>query len=307
MLQGKLEAICISETRGTPKKSIAKAMLRENYGIVGDAHAGNWHRQVSLLSRSRIAAFAARGVPLTDGIFGENLIVSGIDCSRLPVGTRLRLGDAMLEVTQIGKECHSHCAIYDTVGDCIMPREGIFAKVLQGGEIIPDMTISVPYRVGIVTASDRCAAGERQDESGRVLAELLPEERYTTVSYTVLPDEKAALTQEFIRLCDEMHCDLVLTTGGTGFSPRDITPEATQAVAERQACGIAEAIRLHSLEKTPRAMLSRGTAVLRGSTLIVNLPGSVKAVRECMEILIPTVEHGLDVLRGQVNDCGGIQ
>ena len=130
---GKITAICVSERKGTQKHYIEQAELKVDHGIVGDAHAGNWHRQVSLLNKEKIDAFKARGAKINDGAFGENIIVEGIDFRTLPVGTRYRSGDVLLEMTQIGKECHDHCAIYAAMGDCIMPREGVFCKVLQGG------------------------------------------------------------------------------------------------------------------------------------------------------------------------------
>lgn len=127
--------MCISEKRGTQKKNIEKVRLIENFGLEGDAHGGNWHRQVSLLSYEKVRVFEEKGISVEDGAFGENLLVEGFDFKTLPVGTRFRCGDALLEMTQIGKECHSHCEIYQAVGDCIMPREGVFARVLHGGEI----------------------------------------------------------------------------------------------------------------------------------------------------------------------------
>lgn len=132
---GKIMAVCISEKRGTQKKNIDKVRLIENFGLEGDAHGGNWHRQVSLLSYEKVRAFEEKGISVEDGAFGENLLVEGFDFKTLPVGTRFRCGEALLEMTQIGKECHSHCEIYQAVGDCIMPREGVFARVLHGGEI----------------------------------------------------------------------------------------------------------------------------------------------------------------------------
>lgn len=132
---GKIMAVCVSEKRGTQKKNIEKVRLIENFGLEGDAHGGNWHRQVSLLSYEKVLAFEEKGISVEDGAFGENLLVEGFDFKTLPVGTRFRCGDALLEMTQIGKECHSHCEIYQAVGDCIMPREGVFARVLHGGEI----------------------------------------------------------------------------------------------------------------------------------------------------------------------------
>ena len=132
---GKLIAINISEKRGTEKKEIQEAQLVTDFGIAGDAHAGKWHRQVSLLSFEKIEDFKARGARIENGAFGENLIVSGFDFKTLPLGTRFQIGDALLEMTQIGKQCHSHCAIYQRMGECIMPKEGVFAVVLKGGTI----------------------------------------------------------------------------------------------------------------------------------------------------------------------------
>ena len=126
-------ALCISEKKGTEKVNAGEAEFIENYGIKGDAHAGNWHRQVSLLSYEKIEEFNNKGASVKFGAFGENIVVKGIDLAKLPIGTRLRIGEILLEVTQIGKKCHDRCHIYYTVGDCIMPREGIFSKVLKGG------------------------------------------------------------------------------------------------------------------------------------------------------------------------------
>jgi len=132
---GKVIAVCISEKRGTQKKNIKEAVLIENFGIENDAHAGDWHRQVSLLSYDRVEEFRAKGADVDDGAFGENILVEGIDFKILPVGTFFRCGDVVLELTQVGKQCHSHCEIYHKVGDCIMPREGVFTKVIKGGKI----------------------------------------------------------------------------------------------------------------------------------------------------------------------------
>lgn len=132
---GRIMAVCTSENKGTQKKRTAEGHFIKEYGIEGDAHAGKWHRQVSLLSYETIEAFKARGAEVLDGAFGENVIVSGIDLIHLPVGTRLRCGDILLEVTQIGKECHSHCEIFKKMGECIMPSNGIFTRVLHGGRM----------------------------------------------------------------------------------------------------------------------------------------------------------------------------
>lgn len=132
---GKILAVCISEKKGTQKKNIHEGEFIEDWGIKNDAHGGKWHRQVSLLSYEKIEAFRAKGAEVKEGDFGENLIVEGFDLASLPVGTRLRCGDVVLGLTQIGKECHHGCAIFQKMGECIMPREGVFAKVLRGGLI----------------------------------------------------------------------------------------------------------------------------------------------------------------------------
>lgn len=132
---GKIRAVCISREKGTAKSSVGRALAIEDFGLENDAHAGKWHRQVSLLPYEEIEKFKAEGAPVTDGSFGENLITEGLKLRELPLGTRLRAGGALLEVTQIGKECHSRCAIGRAMGRCIMPEEGIFARVLAGGVI----------------------------------------------------------------------------------------------------------------------------------------------------------------------------
>lgn len=142
-MKGTVSAVCISEKKGTAKRPVERATLRYGHGLVGDAHAGGWHRQVSLLFGEKIRAFNEAGGTVVDGDFGENIVVDGIDLARLPVGTRLRVGSALLEVTQIGKECHNHCQIYTRVGDCIMPREGIFARVLEDGEVAAGDSVEV--------------------------------------------------------------------------------------------------------------------------------------------------------------------
>lgn len=132
---GVIKGICISDIRGIQKKEVGTACLVEDWGLQEDAHAGHWHRQVSLLSFEKIEEFRKRGANVDFGAFGENIIVEGYDFKTLPIGTRFRCGTALLEMTQIGKECHSHCEIYKIMGDCIMPREGVFTKVLEGGPI----------------------------------------------------------------------------------------------------------------------------------------------------------------------------
>jgi MOSC domain-containing protein YiiM len=140
---GVIKAVCVSEKKGERKTPVASIELRENHGIVGDAHAGDWHRQVSLLASESIDKMRALGLDVDSGDFAENITTTGIDLVSLPIGTRLQIGDAVMEVTQIGKECHNRCAIYDQAGDCVMPKEGIFAKVITAAVVKPGEMIQV--------------------------------------------------------------------------------------------------------------------------------------------------------------------
>lgn len=307
---GKIIAVCTSERKGIQKHDVHTAHFSVNWGIDGDAHAGRWHRQVSLLSADKIEAFNQRGANVVPGAFGENLVVDGFDFRALPVGTLLRCGDVLLEMTQIGKECHSHCEIYKKMGECIMPREGVFARVITPGTISVGDEMSIekreghfPWQAAVITLSDKGAAGERKDESGPAVAKRLREAGYAVVEELLIPDDAAALKLELARLCDQRRLDLILTTGGTGCSARDTTPEATLAVADRNVPGIAEAMRAASMKITPHAMISRAASVIRGKTLIINLPGSPKACMENMDVFMDTIPHAMGLLRNEVHDC----
>lgn len=307
---GEIKAICISEKRGIQKREIPEAEIQVGWGIQEDAHGGNWHRQISLLGFEKIEEFRAKGAEVAFGAFGENLIVEGYDLRKLPVGSKFKIGEVILELTQIGKECHSHCEIYKQMGDCIMPREGVFTQVIQGGHIKKGDAVELilpeadrPYTAAVITMSDQGALGQREDKSGPLIQKMLEEAGYRVVETLLLADERGPLERNLIRLADQRQVNLILTTGGTGFSDRDITPEATAAVCDRMARGIAEAIRGYSLTITRRAMLSRGESGIRKGTLIVNLPGSPKAVREALEFILPELGHGLGILRGTEREC----
>ena len=302
---GKVIAVNISEKKGTIKHTSESGVEVDLMGIVGDAHAGNWHRQVSLLDQSSVQKMWDRGAKgLVPGIFAENITTEGLDLYSLPLGTKIQINDVVLELTQIGKECHQHCQIYQQVGMCVMPTDGVFTKVLHSGSIMAgdEIKVVLPIKAIIITLSDKGAAGLREDISGPALVKALIF-RAEIVQTMLLPDDKEMLAETLRRIADNHEADLVLTTGGTGFAPRDVTPEATLAVIERRAPGIPEAMRAASLKITPYAMLSRAEAGIRKQTLIVNLPGSPKAALECLEVLVPALEHAIETLRGEAYEC----
>ena len=158
------------------------------------------------------------------------------------------------------------------------------------------------FSIGIITASDKGSRGEREDASGRLIATML-QELGQIRSYKVVADDAEQISREMVIMADQLGVDLILTTGGTGLGPRDVTPEATLAVVDRQVPGIAEAMRAKSLEITSRAMLSRAVAGMRNKTLIINLPGSPKGVKECLEVILPALEHGLAIMKGEASEC----
>ena len=160
------------------------------------------------------------------------------------------------------------------------------------------------FTAGILTISDKGSRGERQDKSGEAIREILSSIDVRIVNYDIVPDEKEPIIEKLVKWADEDNLDVVVTTGGTGLTPRDVTPEATLAVVDRIVPGFAEAMRTESLKKTPHAMLSRAVVGTRGKCLIVNLPGSPKAVRECLEVILPALPHAMETLKGQAGECG---
>lgn len=159
------------------------------------------------------------------------------------------------------------------------------------------------FKVGIITSSDKGYKGTREDKSGKLIKDIVENKDYIVERMIIVPDEEDKIIEEIKYMCDDLKVDLILTTGGTGFSPRDVTPEATMKACHRMANGIAEAIRAYSLSITPRAMLSRAVAGIRNESLIINLPGSPKAVEESLDYIIDSVTHGLEILTGKAHDC----
>ncbi len=304
---GEIVAVCASPVKGVRKKDIATGMLLQDWGLEGDAHGGKWHRQVSLLAKESIDKMIAKGLDVGAGDFAENITTKGLELYTLPIGTRMWLGDECLtQITQIGKECHHHCAIYKQAGDCVMPREGIFVRVISGGAIANGQPIYGADDVitfAIIIASDKGAAGQREDRGGPAIREMLVGKNALEIDYRIIADNRQELAEAMRDLADNYTVDVIFISGGTGFSPRDNTPEATLDVIDKEVPGIAEAMRAKSMEITPKAMLSRAVAGIRGRTLIINLPGSPKAVKECLEVILPALPHGISILRGIGGEC----
>ena len=301
-MKGKIRAVCISKKKGTPKTDVGCAKIIENFGLENDAHAGSV-REVSLLSWEKVEEFKKSGAEVSPGDFGENLLIEGFDFKTFPVGTRFKCNDVILELIQIGKKCHSACTVTQRTGKCIMPQEGVFAHVVHGGTVSAGDEIELlegrRFSAAVLVASDRCSKGEREDKSGPAIKEALEKAGYLVTGITLLSDDEEGLYKALCSIADIQKPDVIFTSGGTGFSPRDMMPEATRRAATKDVPGIAEAIRAYSMTLTQRAMLSRAVSVIRGKTLIINLPGSPKAGKECVEYVLPVLEHGIPVLRGE--------
>ncbi|MFC1650425.1 molybdenum cofactor synthesis domain-containing protein [Candidatus Latescibacterota bacterium] len=310
----RVEALCVAGKKGARKHPVDSAEFIAGSGIEGDAHAGNWHRQISLLSMEDIETVKNGSLPdIGYGDFAENVIFSGLDLAEFGLGTRIRLGnDVEITITQRGKICHNPCGIFRQTGDCIMPRLGLFARVessgtVKAGESAEVLEIIGPevFQAAVLTISDRCSRGEAEDTAGPAVCMKLQDSLDVHIYRNeIIPDDQSEIEARIRHYCDGHTVDFVLTVGGTGFSPRDVTPEASRAVIERLTPGLDEAMRAASLLKTPRAMLSRGTSGMRGSTLILNLPGSKKAAVENLDAVIGSLRHGILKLRGDDTDCG---
>ena len=295
-----------SRQKGTPKVPAASIILSD-HGIDGDAHAGKWHRQVSLLGIESIAkAEASLGRKLKYGEFAENITTEGYPLYLMKPLDRLISGDLELEVTQIGKKCHgSGCSIYKETGDCVMPKEGIFCRVVSPGILRPGDYMEYHPRVmrlKIITISDRASRGEYEDKSGPLLEKLAAEfftagGRQVETSISIVPDEEKVI-RRLTKECIENGWDFIFTSGGTGIGPRDVTPEAIRPLIDKEIPGIMELIRVKYGMQIPNALISRGVAGLSGTSLIYTLPGSPKAIKEYTHEIFSTLEHSLRMIHG---------
>lgn len=302
----KILSVNTSEKKGTVKKPVESIQLSE-IGVNGDAHSGKWHRQVSLLAAESIAKFSVEaGRKIQYGEFAENITTEGLLLHECRPLDRLINDSVELEVTQIGKKCHGeNCSIFREVGNCVMPKEGIFARVVSDGELrAGDELEYLPkiINIRIITLSDRASAGEYADKSGPQIQTLATNffsgiKRLTAIENRLIPDDAEQLTNE-IRLAIAEGSDVIFTTGGTGIGPNDITPETVRPMLDKEIPGIMELIRVKYGMEKPAALLSRSIAGVSGKTLIYCLPGSVKAVTEYCNEILPTIEHSIYMLEG---------
>jgi molybdenum cofactor synthesis domain-containing protein len=307
--KAKILSVNISEEKGTVKKPQPEIHIN-HLGIDGDAHAGSWHRQVSILGQESVEDFVKReSIEVEPGDFGENITIGGIDLRNVAILDRFRIGEVGLEVTQIGKECHGEgCTIYRQVGQCVMPKEGIFTRVLSEGTIMPgDEVMYYPKTLSfeIITLSDRAFRGEYEDRSGPKIREILEvflsgKRWHPKIESVILPDEPERLRSELASAQKE-GVDIIFTTGGTGVGPRDNAPETVSDFCDRLIPGIMEHIRVKYGSTKPNALLSRSVAGVAGEMLIFTLPGGLKAVQEYMIEILPVLEHLVYMVHGLDN------
>lgn len=299
-------ATSISEKKGTIK-TVQPFIELNTKGVNGDAHAGSWHRQVSLLGKESIDKFSKEAErTIAFGEFAENIATEGYPLYQLSPFDHLVGENVELEVTQIGKKCHgTNCVIYREVGNCVMPKEGIFARVIRGGKLQQgDQLEIVPrvWKVMIVTLSDRASRGEYEDKSGPLLSKLTTEffssnNRKTAITNEIIPDSKEKL-EALIEYSKEHEYDLLITTGGTGIGPKDITPEVVKNYFDKEIPGIMEHIRTTYGATIPNALLSRGVAGVIGNMLTFTLPGNPKAIKEYCDEIFKILNHAYLMLYG---------
>ncbi len=303
MKQIEVVSVNISDKKGIVKHPVKSIVLNAT-GIAGDAHAGDWHRQVSLLAQESIEqAEQKAGNIFPPGTFAENITTKGIEIHKTALFDRFTNDNVELEVTQIGKKCHNTCAIGKQIGNCIMPLEGIFCRVIKGGELRNgDVLDYIPkiMKVQIITLSDRASKGIYEDRSGPVIKDLIAAHftsvnRHFLIENTILPDDKKLL-KETIENTVSQNADIIITTGGTGIGPRDISPDVIKPMLEKEITGIMELVRVKYGMQNPNAVISRSVAGTIGNTLVFCLPGSPKAISEYMSEILPTLEHSFKMI-----------
>lgn len=305
---GKIQAISVSDRKGVIKENVPSAYFENDFGIKGDAHAGKWHRQVSLLALESVKKMQEKGLDVKSGDFAENITTEGIDLLSLPVGTKIKIKDVEFIISQIGKICHHKCAVYYHAGECVMPKEGIFAVVRGNGELhVGDEIQNLGkdgFSVGIITLSDRASKGEYEDLTGPALEKYVSENLKTSfIRKEIIPDDTKKLELTLKDFADTQMLDLIITNGSTGIAPRDIAPDITMEVIEKRLPGFEEAMRAESFKITATAIVSRAVCGTRKNSLIINLPGSPKGAVENLSVIMPAIEHTIKKLQGDKSDC----
>jgi molybdenum cofactor synthesis domain-containing protein len=296
--QIKILSTNISTEKGTIKKPVAQIELND-YGVKNDAHAGSWHRQVSMLGTESFKKFSEiAGREIAYGEFAENITTEGMELFKTTPLDRFSNHEIELEVTQIGKKCHGDsCAIFREVGNCVMPKEGIFVRVIKGGAIkTGDILEYHPkiFKTLIITLSDRASKGEYADKSGPKVKEAL--ETFAAFSHFKLSIENVVIADDASELKNILKgakesYDFIFTTGGTGIGPRDITVDVVKPMLDKEIPGIMDMIRMKYGMEKPNALISRSIAGLMNNTMIFVLPGSVKAVNEYMSEITKILQH----------------
>lgn len=301
-----IKSLNISEKKGT-KKTPRKEITLTPLGIEGDAHAGKWHRQISLLAEESILSFEGElGRKIGFGEFAENITTIGFAVHKTKPFDRFVSSGIEMEVTQIGKKCHgTNCEIFQQTGNCVMPKEGIFCRVIKTGKLKEnDVLKYIPkvFRIKVITLSDRAFEGIYQDKSGPLI-EKLSKDWFTGQSYfcetsrVVIPDEKEILEKE-LNLAASEEYDIIYTTGSTGIGQRDIAPKIIANFIDLEIPGIMDMIRLKYGAQKPNALLSRSLAGVKNRTLVFSLPGSTKAVNEYLTEIHKILMHSFLMLHG---------
>ena len=305
---GKIQAISVSDRKGVIKENVPSAFFENDFGIKGDAHAGKWHRQVSLLALESVKKMQDKGLKVKSGDFAENITTVDIDLLSLPVGTKLQIGSIELIISQIGKVCHHKCAVYYHAGECVMPKEGIFGVVRGNGELkVGDEIKNLGkdgYSVGIITLSDRASKGEYEDLTGPAIEKYISENLKTSfIRKEIIADDKDKLDITLKDFADIQNLDLIITNGSTGISPRDIAPDVTIEIIEKRLPGFEEVMRAESFKITVNSIVSRAVCGTRKNSVIINLPGSPKGAVENLGFIMPAIEHTIKKLQGDKSDC----
>ena len=293
-----IKSINISEKKSEKKLPVYSCEV-DLLGLKNDAHRGHWHRQVSLLDSERIEAFCRKsGTKINPGEFAENITLRGIDIDNVAILDRFKIGTVVLEITQIGKKCHGDCTVFELLGDCIMPKSGLFARVIEPGIIHKNDTVEYiprPLSIKIITLSDRASKGIYKDTSGpeieKIVRNHFKKTRYhLDIQYLLISDDPDKF-QKALSDSIETNADFIFTTGGTGIGPRDFAPDVVLKMADKEIPGIMDHIRLKYGASNPNALLSRSRAVLIKNTAVFTLPGSTKAVKEYMTEILTVAEH----------------